>query len=196
MAGQEPEGSVPKHERPMLASGGVYLRPAERDDIPRFIRWLGDAETSTFLGQRAPLSQAVEERWFDKMVERHGTDLWYFVVCRRESGHPIGSVALGDLDHANGSAQLGIALGEDRGQGLGTDAMRAILDFGFGELRLERIWLDVYVDNDPAVHLYEKLGFVHEGTLRHAMFRAGTYCDIYRMAILRSEWPIAEHAGE
>lgn len=196
MAGQEPEGSPARHERPMLASGGVYLRPAERDDIPRFIRWLGDAETSRFLGQRAPLSRAAEERWFDRMAERHGTDLWHFVVCRRETGHPVGFVGLGDLDHANGSAQLGIALGEDRGQGLGTDAMRAILDFGFGELRLERIWLDVYVDNDPAVHLYEKLGFVHEGTLRHAMFREGTYSDIYRMAILRSEWPLGPLDGE
>lgn len=188
MAGQAHDGAVTRHERPMLASGGVYLRPAERDDIPRFIRWLGDADTSRFLGQRAPLSRIGEERWFDRMAERHGTDLWYFVICRRESGQPIGSVGLGDIDPANGSAQLGIALGEDRGQGLGTDAMRAVLDFGFGELRLERIWLDVYVDNGPAVHVYEKLGFVREGTLRHAMFRAGAFCDVYRMAILRSEW--------
>jgi RimJ/RimL family protein N-acetyltransferase len=179
MTGQAGGESQPRHERPMLASGGVYLRPAEREDIPRFIRWLGDAETSRFLGQRAPLSRAGEERWFDRMSERHGIEVWFFVICRRETGHPIGTV---------GSAQLGIALGEDRGQGLGTDATRAVLGFGFGELRLERIWLDVYVDNAPAVHVYEKLGFVREGTLRNAMFRGGAFCDVYRMAILRSEW--------
>jgi len=180
--------SAPRHERPMLASGGVYLRPAERVDIPRFVRWLSHAETSRFLAKRSPLSLAMEERWFDKMLERHGSELWYFVVCRRKDGRPIGTIALGDIDQPNGSAQVGITLGEDRGQGLGTDAMRAILAFGFDELRLERVWLDVAEGNDPAIRSYEKAGFVREGTLRRAMYTAGTFCDVLRMAILRSEW--------
>jgi RimJ/RimL family protein N-acetyltransferase len=188
MAAQEPVVEGAPSERPMLASGGVYLRPAERDDIPRFVRWLSDAETARFLAARSPLSIAKEERWFEQMLERHGTEMWFFVVCRREDDRPIGTVALGDIDQPNGSAQVGIALGEARGEGLGTDAMRAILGLGFGELRLERIWLDVVAQNAPAIRSYGKVGFVHEGTLRRAMFSAGDFHDVLRMAILRAEW--------
>ena len=90
----------------------------------------------------------------------------------------------------NGSAGLGITIGDpdDTGRGYGSDAIRALLAFGFGELRLERIWLDVYDYNERARQVYERIGFVHEGTLRHALFRDGRFHDVHRMAILRGEW--------
>ncbi len=76
----------------------------------------------------------------------------------------------------------------DRGRGLGTDALRAILSFAFGSLRLERVWLDVYDFNPGARRVYERVGFVHEGVLRHAVFRGGRFVDVHRMAILADEW--------
>ena len=195
MAGPGAEGSAPRHERPMLASGGIYLRPAESEDIPRLVRWLNDAETSRYLAKRSPLSLAMEERWFERMLERHGSELWYFVVCRAADGRAIGMVALGDVDALNGAAEVGITLGEERGHGFGTDAMRAILDFGFGELRLERIWLDVVAENAPAIRSYEKTGFALEGTMRRALLIGGEFHDVLRMAILRSEWASGRSAG-
>src|SRR5919204_307317 len=63
-----------------------------------------------------------------------------------------------------------------------------ICDFGFGELRLERIWLDVYAPNLRAQRSYEKAGFLREGTMRRALFKRGEYADVHRMSLLRSEW--------
>src|SRR6185295_1994352 len=103
---------------------------------------------------------------------------------------PVGTGGLMQVDLANGSAGLGISIGDprDTGRGYGGDAIRAILRFGFARLRLERIWLDVYDTNPDARRLYERLGFVHEATFRHGVYRAGQYDDVDRMAILRSEW--------
>jgi RimJ/RimL family protein N-acetyltransferase len=66
--------------------------------------------------------------------------------------------------------------------------MNALLDFGFGQLRMERIWLEVYDYNERARRSYEKSGFVGEGVQRHANYRLGKYHDVILMAILRDDW--------
>ena len=176
--------------QPMIAHGSVYLRAAERDDIPRFVSWLNDYRTSRTLGLRAPLSIPLEEQWFERMVASQGKDGYHFVACLVADGRPIGTISLMELDLFNGSAGLGISIGteEDRNKGHGTDMLRALLGFAFDFLRLERIWLDVYRMNEGARRVYERVGFVHEGVLRHAIFREGRYLDLDRMSILAAEW--------
>jgi diamine N-acetyltransferase len=174
----------------MLAHGQVFLRPAERDDLPMFVRWLTDARTTRTLALRSPLSLALEEGWFERLVQRQGQDVWHFVICLVADGRPVGALDLHELDLVNGSAGLGIVIGDpaDTNRGFGSDALRALIAFGFGELRLERIWLDVYDFNERARHVYERAGFVQEGVLRHALFREGALHDVHRMSILREEW--------
>ena len=46
-----------------------------------------------------------------------------------------------DIAHANGTAEFGIAIGERRGQGLGTEATRLVLDFAFHVLQLRNVLL-------------------------------------------------------
>lgn len=181
-------GAAP--HRPMVRGRHVYLRPAERTDLPAFVDWLNDAETAAHLTARSPLSMALEERWFEGILERHGRDEYHFVICLLADGEPIGVTSLFDLDRANGQAGFGIVIGDEamRGRGYGTDALDAIVDFGFGELRLERIWLDVFTDNAPAIRSYEKAGFSLEGTLRRSYYRRGAYRDAHRMSLVRSEW--------
>jgi RimJ/RimL family protein N-acetyltransferase len=168
----------------------TFLRAAERDDIPLFVRWLNDERTVRFLAARAPIGHAQEEGWLDGMLARQGHDSWFFVICSLSDDRPIGTTGLFEVDLTNGNAGIGILIGDpaDQGKGLGTDAMEALLDFGFGELRLERMWLDVYAFNPRGVRSYEKAGFVHEGTLRHAVYRRRGFHDVHRMAILRAEW--------
>jgi RimJ/RimL family protein N-acetyltransferase len=189
-------GSGPE---PIIRGRITYLRAAERDDVPLFVRWINDRRTSRYLTARSPLSQPLEERWFDRMVEAQGSGSWFFVICRLDDDRPIGTTGLFGLDLTAGTAGLGVMLGapDDTGQGYGSDAMAALVDFGFGSLRLQRIWLDVYDFNERARRAYERLGFVHEGTLRHAAFRDGRHIDIHRMAVLDDEWqsPLAASRG-
>ena len=175
---------------PIVAHGGVYLRPPERTDVPLFVRWFGDARTNRTLGARAPMGLAEEEGWFERMLDRHGKTDWFFTICRREDDRPVGNCGLHGLDTLNGNAGLGIAVGDpaDRGQGYGRDALRALIAFGFGRLRLERIYLDVYDFNVDAQRLYERIGFVREGVLRHEFWRDGRWVDSVRMAMLVDEW--------
>lgn len=175
---------------PLIAHGSVYLRPAERRDIPLFVRWYGDLRTTRTLLMMSPMSEPMEERWFDRMLDAHGRDRWFFVICRRADDRPVGSIDLHDVDPRNGSAGLGIAIGDpdDTGHGYGSSALRALIGFSFDQLRLERVELDVYDYNEGARRVYERVGFIFEGTRRRAVFRDGAFHDVHQMAILRDEW--------
>lgn len=84
-------------------------------------------------------------------------------------------------------AGLGMAVHADaQGRGVGSALMAAALDLADNWLGLRRVELSVYTDNAPAIHLYEKFGFVIEGTARQYAFRNGEYVDAYHMARLRS----------
>ena len=181
---------TPVHPNPVIRSERLYLRPAERADLPLFVRWFADTEVSRHLALRAPFSLAMEEKWFDGMAERQGKSDYHFVACLVDDGRPIGTVGLHGLDLENGKAEFGISIGEKDlwGHGYGTEALAAISDFGFGALRLERIELHVYEDNARAIRSYEKAGFHHEGRLRNAQFGEGRHYDVLVMSLLRDEW--------
>jgi RimJ/RimL family protein N-acetyltransferase len=177
-------------QMPVVRGERVYLRGSERTDIPNFVRWFNDSENLSFLSMRAPMSRAEEEAWFDGMVARQGKSDYHFVMCLIEDDRPIGTLGLFEINYVNGTAGIGISIGEKElwGQGLGTDAMYALMDFGFGQLRLERLWLEVYEYNARARRSYEKCGFTLEGTERNAIFKHGRHHDVHLMSILSEEW--------
>lgn len=180
----------PPRPLPSIRGEHVYLRPAEREDIDLFVRWFADSETTRYLSMRAPFSKAMEEKWFESMVEQQGKRQYHFVICLLADGRAIGTAGFHHVNQEDGHATFGISIGEkaEWSKGYGTDALRAICDFGFGQLRLERIELDVYVTNLRAQRSYEKAGFVSEGILRHAQFADGAFQDLRRMSLLREEW--------
>jgi RimJ/RimL family protein N-acetyltransferase len=181
--------SLPER-RPIIRGEHVYLRPSERADLPTFVRWFTDADVLRNLAMRAPMSLASEELWFERMLQAQGTTDYHFVICLLADGRPIGTIGLHQVDHHNGTAEFGIAIGEkdEWGKGYGTDATRAICTFGFAELRLERIGLYVYADNERGRRAYANAGFVHEGTLRRAHFARGEHHDVHVMGLLCAEW--------
>jgi RimJ/RimL family protein N-acetyltransferase len=182
-------GSLPER-RPIIRGDLVYLRGPERSDIGDFVRWFNDADVLHNLAMNAPMSEAAENAWFDRMLERQGTTDYHFVICLLADDRAVGTTGLHGIDHVNGSAEFGIAIGEkdEWGKGYGTDALQAICDFGFGELRLERIGLLVYEGNARGRRAYEKAGFTMEGTLRRAHFAHGRHEDVHVMSLLRDEW--------
>lgn len=82
---------------------------------------------------------------------------------------------------------IGISVHEEwQGKGVGSALMRAILDLADNWLNLTRLELEVYADNEAAIHLYERFGFEVEGTMRQHAFRDGSYVDSKIMARLKS----------
>ncbi|MGR5063807.1 GNAT family N-acetyltransferase [Photobacterium sp. DNB22_13_2] len=81
---------------------------------------------------------------------------------------------------------FGMAVHDDyQGRGVGTQLLTELIDLAENWVGVTRLELTVYTDNAPAIALYEKLGFVIEGTSRNYALRNGEYVDVYQMARLR-----------
>jgi putative acetyltransferase len=108
-----------------------------------------------------------------------------FLVAER-NGRVVGQVGLHARQRERHVGAIGITVCEaERGTGVGSALMAAIIDVGENWLDLRRLELEVYVDNAAAIALYERHGFEREGIARQAAFRDGEYVDVIRMARLR-----------
>jgi RimJ/RimL family protein N-acetyltransferase len=176
--------------RPMLRGERVWLRPIEPEDVVANAATASDAEVGHFLGAKTPMSRAGSERFATEILAFVGQTGYPYAICLLDGDLSIGTVFLRDVDKVNGSGVVGIFLGDRRylGQGYGTDALNALVDFGFGELRLERIELEVFDFNTRAIRSYLKAGFQTDAVLRHARFHRGAHHDVHIMSILRDDW--------
>jgi RimJ/RimL family protein N-acetyltransferase len=175
---------------PMLRGERVWLRASTRADFVDGVDAISDAETGHFLGVKMPLGQEGAEQFAQQVLSGQGTSIWSFTVCRLGEDRAIGNVTLRNPDRENGSAEVAIVITEkaSQGQGLGTDALNCLVDFGFGELRLERIYLHVFDFNARAMRSYQKAGFQTDAILRRHRFHRGDHHDVHLMSILRDDW--------
>jgi RimJ/RimL family protein N-acetyltransferase len=99
-------------------------------------------------------------------------------------------VVIGGIDPVAKSASYRICLFNSLqfNQGTGAKASKLVLKYCFEELGLNRIELEVYDFNRRAQRVYEKLGFVREGTKREALYFRDQYHDIITMAVLARDY--------
>lgn len=111
-------------------------------------------------------------------------------IVRREDDALIGQCTLFAIDTQNRRAEIGFALARAAwGQGLMTEALRALVTHGFGALDLHRIEADVDPRNARSMAALARLGFVQEGLLRERWIVAGEVSDSAMLGLLRTEWP-------
>jgi RimJ/RimL family protein N-acetyltransferase len=174
----------------------VRLVPVDiESSAEAFERWCQDSEYMRLSGCEPSYMWTAkqEKEWIEKSIDEGVV----FSIVSLEDQKVIGDIELDDFDIATGNAWLGIGIGERDfwGKGYGTDAMRVILRFGFEQLNLRRISLNVFEYNPRAIHCYEKVGFQIEGRARQWMKRDGKRADLIYMGILRSEWEAMQVSG-
>ena len=168
----------------------LKLRELERRDMSTINAWRSQASLIRLLG--APyrfIGPEIDETWFDSYLSARGNTVRCVTVDDSEDV-PLCLSTLSGIDWVNRSCIFSIMVGEDanRGKGIGTFSVNAMLDHAFDDLNLNRVELGVLEGNARARHVYEKCGFRIEGLKREATFKCGRYEDMLVMAVLRSEW--------
>jgi RimJ/RimL family protein N-acetyltransferase len=188
--------------KPMLTGQLVVLRPFAADDLAAMREILLDPEvlrlTGSVHGEDAELAPESPDR-LDTLREWYTTrndqpDRLDLAIVDGAGGRCVGEAVLNEWDPGNQSCSFRILIGPaGRGRGLGTEATRLIVGYGFERLGLHRISLEVYSFNPRARRVYEKAGFRAEGVLRESLRYGEEWIDATVMSILASEW--SEHRG-
>jgi RimJ/RimL family protein N-acetyltransferase len=147
-----------------------------------------DPETLRLTGSQGTPSMAALQEWYRSRAEHQ--DRLDLSIIEKATGAWAGEVVLNDLNPENRSCGFRILLaGPDYfDRGLGSEATRLVLGHAFETVGLHRIELDVYAFNPRDRRVYEKVGFVHDGTKREALHWQGAWVDAQVMAILEQEW--------
>jgi diamine N-acetyltransferase len=140
-----------------------------------------------------PMTEMAEEKWIEDLATRGtaGTDVTFVVeMIDSNSSTTVGIIGLTRISIKDHSALFGIAIGEKGywSKGYGTEATRLILDYGFRQLNLHRIWSGALAFNERSIRLHKTAGFQEEGRLREAMFQNGEFHDMVMFGLLREEW--------
>lgn len=165
------------------------LRELEKKDIVKINEWRNDPELISNLG--APyryINVGVDERWFENYMNSRNTQVRCAIV--NENDDILGLVSLVDIDYIKQSGTFHIMVGnyKNRGKGAGTFATEEMLKHAFYNLNLHRVELTVLENNFRAINLYEKIGFIKEGTKRECNFKQGRFVNMHIYSILRDEF--------
>jgi diamine N-acetyltransferase len=173
------------HEPDFIVVGEkVALGPLRRDLAAAYARWTNQLEVRRGLGYIGIATAESQEKWVEENIERgaksepEGVE---FTIYDRSDSTPVGTAGLFGIAHAHGRAEFGIAIGERRGQGLGTEATRLVLDFAFHVLQLRNVLLETLEWNVAGLTAYERAGFRRIGVRRGASMSRGQPTDLILM---------------
>lgn len=196
MTGWENAEDAERYGRGLLVGAITMLRPLREEDIPTLERWWNDPAVG--LLQHATVrpqpAGAVAEVFGQWSANKDSTAVG-FSVAAHDDAQLLGHAALYGAGAASRSATLGILIGpQHTGRGYGTDALRVLVAYGFDEMGLHRIGLEVWAYNSRAIATYRGLGFTEEGRRRDAVLHAGAFHDAVLMGLLEDEWRAAGRA--
>jgi RimJ/RimL family protein N-acetyltransferase len=168
----------------------VRLRALTNSDAEKTLSWHNQEDISDlYSGHPFPVNIEMEQKWYKKILYSN-FPITVFGIEYIESSTLIGITMLKNINMINRSSEFAIYIGdkEFRGKGLSVESTKETLCFGFYKLGLNRIFLKVLEENEPAIKLYSNVGFRKEGLLQDSVFKNNCYKNELLLAILKEEF--------
>ena len=176
-----------RNEIPQIETKRLILVPMHSGFAnPAYLSWLNDPEVNKYLEVKKENTMNELIAYVEDMVKAR-IHFWGIVI--RENNKHIGNIKIDPINTKHLYAEYGIMMGdkEEWGKGYAKEASKAIVDFCFESLKLRKVNLGVVKENEAAVNLYKKLGFIVEGEFKKHVLVENKPKDIIRMAIFNPE---------
>jgi len=176
---------------PQFETKNLLLRRIHPADASALFKVLADDEVTEFYDDDAftDISQARGqiEAW-ENGYKKLGCIRWG--ITRKGEGYLIGSCGYYGFHTWYKRASIGYELGRNHWrQGIMTEALTAIIDFGFGDIELNRLEAVIMPDNTASIKMLEKLRFRKEGLLEeYERWGSKGFVDLCMFSLLRKTW--------
>tara|TARA_A100001011_G_scaffold16404_1_gene17108 strand:+ start:122 stop:658 length:537 start_codon:yes stop_codon:yes gene_type:complete len=172
----------------MIKGEKVELTKPSREDMNLLSEWRNNSKFRRYYREYKEKNIDDQLSWFDNIMQNDQS--WHHFIARPiGEKNIIGVALLNHIHEVNRTGEFGITLGDlnYRGKGYGKDMLITLLKYGFDQLNLNRIWCEVYSNNE-ALHFYRKIGFKDEGVLRQHVYKDGEYLNSILLGMLKSEF--------
>lgn len=167
----------------------IYLRALKTTDYKISVKWRNDPDIwKLTLGKRYLVSEEYEKKWIENTIF-NSKDI-RLAICIKSNDKYIGNVYLTNIDYYNREAKEQLFIGEksEWGKGFAFEALMQILEFGFYERNLHRIYTEIMEEHIASRKLANKCSFREEGLLRDKIIKNGEYKNVVIFSILRKEF--------
>lgn len=172
-----------------LINEDIVLRAVEIEDLQLLKDLINDPEIEKMVvGWSFPVSNYKQTNWFNNIS--NDINNVRFIIDIKNFG-AIGLASLTKIDFKNGTATVNIKIKNDeklRNKGIGYTVIMMLIDYAFNQLNLNCLVANILKYNTISQRLFEKCGFVCEGTLRNRVFKNGAYQNLLSYSLLRSEY--------
>lgn len=168
----------------------MSLRKLKEKDVEGMLEWMHDPVIQKSFRFNTENKKKEDVLNFIRKAEVEpidGKSIHFAIVD--ENDEYLGTISLKNVDLTSQNAEFAISLRQKaQGKGIGTKATKELLNLAFNKFGLERVYLNVLSENEKAIHLYEKCGFIYEGEFRKHLFLRGEYRSLKWYSLLREEF--------
>ena len=155
---------MPKRYLPPIEDEWIILRLLEKTDLPLTLFWRNQDQIRKWFINTDVITEEKHSAWFERYNVSDND--FVFVILAKELGNlPVGQISLYGIDWQGMSAEYGrlmIGYQAAQGKGYAKQATRLLVGFGFGQIGLKEIHLEVKEDNAPAIAIYHATGFTEQ----------------------------------
>ena len=175
---------------PAFNTSRLSLRQLKPDDAEAFYAMKSDIQVTEQYGQEPHRTLDDTRAWLRRLQTSYEErQSLYWCITFQDSDTVLGSCTFWNFDAGFQCAELGYELHPDYWrQGIMSEALSELIDFGFYELGFNRIEACPFDANTASRRLLQKLGFTYEGNLRQRVHFRGAFLDQLYFGLLREDW--------
>jgi RimJ/RimL family protein N-acetyltransferase len=175
---------------PILKSDELILKELTSNDVTQqYIEWLNDFEVNKYLESRFLRQDQRTVKEFVETCQKSRLNFLFGIFIKNSMKH-IGNIKLGPINTHHNYAEIGLMIGDKDswGKGFASKAVSMVTQFGFYQLKLEKISAGCYESNIGSKKAFEKSGYQVEGLLRNHVELADGRESVWRLGCLKSDF--------
>ena len=164
----------------------VNFVPIKKEDLELIRIWRNSPEVGKYMYTEDKISTEQQILWFEKINKEETSRYWIIEYQKRK----LGLVSLTNIDFRNGKCFWGFYLGDSsvRGKGIGVKIEFKLIEYVFEELKLNKLYGEVFSFNEKVIQMHEKFGFRREGYFRQHIKKSDRFWDVVSIGLLKTEW--------